>query len=391
MSIDVDKARAETRGCGGITHLNHAGSSLMPAPVADLLIGWQREEEFRGGYETRNRRDAELRNFYEAGARLLNCNRKEVAFIENATRAWDMAFYSLELGPGDKILTTVSEYGSNMIGYLHRAKHTGCEVVIVPDDEHGQIDLEALEAAIDDKVKLISISHVPTGGGLVNPAAEVGKIAKQHNIPYLLDACQSAGQMPLDVDELGCDFLSLTGRKYLRGPRGTGLLYVRGDWIERLDPPLLDQHAAELVSESEYVVRSDAKKFENWECHFAGKAALGAAMDYAMGWGLENIKARIYELATSLRAQLSDIPGVTLTDLGEEKCGIVTWMKDGLVPGEFKQLALHHGINISVSGDSGSRVTYDRRGLKQTVRSSVHYINTEAELERFVALVRSTG
>ncbi len=286
MSFDVVRARAETRGCASIVHLNHAGSSLMPMPVADALIGWQREEEFRGGYETAERNRPALENFYAATAGLLNCRPEEVAFIENATRAWDMAFYALELGPGDRILTTVSEYGSNMIAYLHRAKHTGCQVDIVPNDADGQIDVAALEQMIDSRVKLISISHVPTGGGLVNPAAAVGAVARRHGIPYLLDACQSAGQIPLDVEEIGCDFLSATGRKYLRGPRGTGFLHVRGDWIERLDPPLLDQHAAELVDEGHYVIRDDARRFENWECHFAGKAALGVAIDYALGWGM---------------------------------------------------------------------------------------------------------
>ena len=167
--------------------------------------------------------------------------------MENATRAWDMVFYALPLGPGDKILTTISEYGSNLIAYLHRAKQTGAELVIVPNDKNGQIDVNALEQNIDKKTKLISISHIPTGGGLINPAHDVGRIAKKYAIPFLLDACQSVGQIHLDVKAIGCDFLSGTGRKYLRGPRGTGFLYVQEDWIERLEPPLLDQFAAELI------------------------------------------------------------------------------------------------------------------------------------------------
>lgn len=387
MSIDVERARAETRGCESIVHLNHAGSSLMPIPVADALIGWQREEEFRGGYETADRHRDTLENFYDATARLLNCRREEVAFIENATRAWDMAFYALDLGPGDRILTTESEYGSNMIAYLHRAKRTGCEVAIVPNDAHGQIDVAALDRLVDDRVKLISISHVPTGGGLVNPAAAVGAVARRHGVPYLLDACQSAGQIPLDVAEIGCDFLSATGRKYLRGPRGTGFLYVRGDWIERLDPPLLDQHAAELINEREYVVRPDARRFENWECHFAGKAALGVAIDYALGWGLKAIRDRIQPLAQRLRDRLAAIDGVEVLDEGVEKCGIVTFRKAGEDPEETKRRLKARGIHVSVSGDSGARVGYARRGIDTTVRASVHYITREEEVS---SLVEST-
>ena len=387
--IDVERARAETRGCEGIVHLNHAGSSLMPIPVADALIGWQREEEFRGGYETADRHQDKLENFYDATARLLNCTRDEVAFVENATRAWDMAFYALDLGKGDRILTTESEYGSNMIAYLHRAKHTGCEVAIVPNDNHGQIDVNALDGMVDERVKLISISHVPTGGGLVNPAAAVGKVARRHGIPYLLDACQSAGQIPLDVAEIGCDFLSATGRKYLRGPRGTGFLYVRGDWIERLDPPLLDQHAAELVNEREYVMRSDARRFENWECHFAGKAALGVAIDYALDWGVEAIRDRVQPIAQTLRDRLAGIDGVEVLDEGAEKCGIVTFRKSGVEADVLKRRLKAHGINVSVSGDSGARVGYDRRGIATAVRASVHYITLEREIEALVGAVAS--
>ncbi|WP_420562050.1 aminotransferase class V-fold PLP-dependent enzyme [Thalassobaculum sp.] len=385
--IDVDRARAETRGCEGMAHLNHAGSSLMPIPVADALIGWQREEEFRGGYETVDRYQDKLENFYDATARLLNCGRDEVAFIENATRAWDMAFYALDLGPGDRILTTESEYGSNMIAYLHRARHTGCEVAIVPNDGHGQIDVEALDRMVDDRVKLISISHVPTGGGLVNPAAAVGKVARRHGVPYLLDACQSAGQVPLDVQAIGCDFLSATGRKYLRGPRGTGFLYVRGDWIERLDPPLLDQHAAELINEREYVIRGDARRFENWECHFAGKAALGVAIDYALGWGLEAIRDRVQPLAQTLRDRLSGIDGVEVLDEGAEKCGIVTFRKAGEEADNIKRRLKARRINVSVAGDSGARVGYDRRGISTAVRASVHYVTLEREIDDLVRAV----
>ncbi|MDF1792608.1 MAG: aminotransferase class V-fold PLP-dependent enzyme [Thalassobaculaceae bacterium] len=387
-TIDVDRARAETRGCESIVHLNHAGSSLMPIPVADALIGWQREEEFRGGYETADRHQGKLENFYDATARLLNCHRDEVAFIENATRAWDMAFYALDLGPGDRILTTESEYGSNMIAYLHRARRTGCEVAIVPNDVFGQIDVEALERMIDARVKLISISHVPTGGGLVNPAAAVGAVARRHGVPYLLDACQSVGQIPLDVQAIGCDFLSATGRKYLRGPRGTGFLYVRGDWIGRLDPPLLDQHAAELINEREYVMRADARRFENWECHFAGKAALGVAIDYALGWGLEEIRDRVQPLAQDLRDRLAAIDGVEVLDEGAEKCGIVTFRKAGEDPEAIKRRLKARGIHVSVSGDSGARVGYDRRGIATAVRASVHYISLEREIDDLAATIR---
>ncbi|MEQ8396464.1 aminotransferase class V-fold PLP-dependent enzyme [Thalassobaculum sp.] len=390
MTFDLARARAETRGCAEVTHLNHAGASLMPAPVADAVVDWLREEELTGGYETANRHRDRLEHFYDATAKLLNCHRDEVAFVENATRAWDMAFYALDLGPGDRILTAECEYGSNMIAYLHRAKRNGCKVDIVPSDKHGQIDVAALDSMVDSHTKLISISHIPTGGGLVNPAEAVGAVARKYGVPYLLDACQSVGQMPIDVEAIGCDFLSATGRKYLRGPRGTGFLYVRYRWIEEMDidPPLLDQHAATLVSENEYAMRDDARRFENWECYFAGKAALGTAIDYALAWGMPAIQKRVTAVADELRAKLATVPDVIVTDQGLVKCGIVTFTKKGEDLPALRQRLLEQKINISVSTGSGSRVGFDRRGLDAVVRASVHYLTSEEEVDRLIAALR---
>ena len=387
--IDVEKVRAETRGCSNLIHFNNAGASLMPAPVADYLCDFLREEEIKGGYETRSLRNAEIENFYTSVSRLLNANPKEIAFVENATRAWDMVFYALPLGPGDKILTTVSEYGSNLIAYLHRAKQTGAEVVIVPNDNNGQIDVKALEQSIDKKTKLISISHIPTGGGLVNPARDVGRIAKKHGIPFLLDACQSVGQMHLDVQEIGCDFLSATGRKYLRGPRGTGFLYVQEDWIERLEPPLLDQYAAELIDANTYEIRTDARRFENWERYFAGQAALGQAVDYAMELGLEAIERRVVDLAAYLREGLQETGVLELTDQGAKKSGLVTFQHQRFDAEQVKMLVAKQNINVSTSSGSGMKLSYLERGLDSLVRASVHYYNTLEEINKFITVVRS--
>ena len=387
--IDVEKVRAETRGCSNLIHFNNAGASLMPAPVADYLCNFLREEEIKGGYETRSLRNAEIENFYTSVSRLLNANPKEIAFVENATRAWDMVFYALPLGPGDKILTTVSEYGSNLIAYLHRAKQTGAEVVIVPNDNTGQIDVNALEQSIDKKTKLISISHIPTGGGLVNPAHDVGRIAKKYGIPFLLDACQSVGQMHLDVQKIGCDFLSATGRKYLRGPRGTGFLYVQEDWIERLEPPLLDQYSADLIDANAYEIRTDARRFENWERYFAGQAALGQAVDYAMELGLEAIERRVVDLAACLREGLQETGVLELTDQGVKKSGLVTFQHQRLDAEQVKALVSKQNINVSTSSGSGMKLSYLERGLDGLVRASVHYYNTAEEIKKFITAVRS--
>ena len=389
MPIDVARARAETPGCREVLHLNNAGASLMTTGVLEATVGHLRREAEIGGYEAADAHEAELERVYDAAARLLTCDPDEIAFVENATRAWDMAFYALPFRSGDRILTARSEYASNVIAELQMAERTGAVVETIPSDETGQVSVDALRAMLDDRVRLIAITHVPTNGGLVNPAAAIGAVAREAGIPYLLDACQSVGQLPVDVRAIGCDFLSTTGRKYLRGPRGTGILYVRRDWVERLDPPFLDLHAARWVAPDRYEVRADARRFENWETNYAGKIGLGVAIDEALAWGMDDIWARVRLLADTLRADLGTIPGVTVRDLGEVRGGIVTFTHDG-VAADAIQAALHaQRINVTTSSVASTRFDMEERGLDALVRASVHYYNDEAELARFTDVVRA--
>lgn len=387
MSIDVARARAETPGTKHVVHLNNAGSSLAPKPVLDAMFDHLSLEVTIGGYEAAEYNADLLDRTYGAVAALLNCDREEVALVESATLAWDMAFHALEFGLGDRILTGMAEYASNVIPFLQTARRTGAVIEVVPNDAHGQLDVEALERMIDGRVRLIAVTHIPTNGGLVNPAPRIGQVARAAGIPFLLDACQAVGQMPLDVEELGCDFLSASGRKFLRAPRGTGFLYVRRPWIERLEPPFLDLHGATLTGPDRYEIRPDARRFEMWESNVAARIGLGVAVDYALGWGLEAIRDRAWGLAHWLRTLLQAIPGVTVHDLGEQKCAIVTFSVDGLTADAVKAALAAQDIHVSVSRAASTRYDMDARGLTDIVRASPHYYNTEAELERLVEAV----
>jgi cysteine desulfurase/selenocysteine lyase len=380
--LDIERLRAETAGCAQSIFFNNAGASLQPRPVVQRVVDHLRLEEEVGGYEAAERAAAELEGVYNSVSRLLHCRPEEIALQESATRAWQMAFYGFRFAAGDRILTAANEYASNYIAFLQVAQRTGVEICVVDSDEAGEIDLNALHRQLDDRVKLIALTHVPTNGGLVQPAAKVGKLARSAGVPFLLDACQSTGQMHLDVDELGCDMLCATGRKYLRGPRGTGFLYVRSGLLERLEPPLLDMLSATWTAPGVYQVRDDARKFEAWESSIANRLGLGVAVEYALNLGLENIEHRVQTLAASLRQQLKNVPGIAVHDQGRVRAGLVTFTHERHSAGDVMRWLQAHNIAARIVVRSSTLIDMEQRNLDQLLRASVHYYNTEEEVSR---------
>jgi cysteine desulfurase / selenocysteine lyase len=396
VAIDVASVRADTPGCENVLHLNNAGASLPPSPVLERVKAHLDLEAAMGGYEAEDSVAEEYQGIYRSIAKMLGCAASEIALVENATRAWDTAFYALAEGfqPGDKILTASNEYVSNYLAFLQVMRQRGIEIVVVPNEPGGEISLTALEAAIQqhgERVKLIALTHVPTNGGLVQPAMAVGRIARRNHIPYLLDACQSTGQMPLNVEELGCDMLAATGRKYLRGPRGTGFLYIRQSMLERLEPTPVDMTSAEWSAREEYKLRNDARRFEISGGSVACQLGLGAAVEYAMAVGLDNIAVRVTMLAEQLRKQLANVPGVTVRDLpgsgSQPRCGIVTFTHDQHAALNIVAKMREQRINVRVTPVGSTRIDMEQRGLSAMVRASVHYYNTEEEMDRFSSAI----
>lgn len=385
--FSLEAVRAATPGVDEVIHFNNAGAALPPSIVTDVVVDYLRREEAIGGYETADEADARLEAVYDSLGTLVGAPREHIGVIENATRAWDQAVYGYPFERGDRVVTCRAEYSSNVLSLLQLQRRFGIEIVLIDDDADGQIDLDQVDAELAKGAAMMAMTHIPTSGGLVNPAEEVGALCERYGVFYVLDACQSAGQFPLDVATIKCDVLSGTGRKYLRGPRGTGFLYAGPRALDVLEPPFIDLHAADWTAPYDYEWRPDARRFENWETYFAGKVGLGAAVDYALELGLETTSARIVELGARLRSGLEALDRVGVHDLGARRGGIVTFSIDGVEADSIQKQLRARRINTSTSTPDRARFDLGARGLPTVVRASVHYYNSEDEVDAVIAAV----
>lgn len=384
--IDVARLRADTPGVTHVNHLNNAGAALMPTPVIETLRGYIQAEATIGGYEAFRQALDETEDVYATVAELIGAKSHEIAIVDSATTAWDKVVYSLPHAEGDRILTTTTEYGSNWAAFIQLQSRFGVETIVVPDGPTGEMDIEALATMIDERTTLITLNHVPTNGGVVNPAAQVGRIAREHGVPFLLDACQSVGQMPIDVAEIGCDFLTSTSRKFLRGPRGIGFAYVNEQSLDGLSPVFVDNHST-MVTDRTITLRSDARRLETWEKSWANVLGFGVACRYAIDIGVDAIWERIRDLSATMRAGLGVLDGVHVLDRGTVKGAIVSFTVDGKEAIEVMDRLARQSINVSYSTINSAPYDMRMRGIDSLVRASVHAYNSEDEVQTFLDAV----
>ncbi|PWV56287.1 aminotransferase class V-fold PLP-dependent enzyme [Chitinophaga sp. S165] len=389
--MDIAQIRKDTIGCENIIHFNNAGAALMPASVANTIRAWLTEEELSGGYEVADKRKGDLDNFYEAAASLLHCKSQNIAFTTNATDSYNRALSAIPFKQGDVILTSENDYPSNFIAFISLQKRYGVKVVTVRNAPSGEIDLDDLEKKLlTYKPRLVSVTHVPTSSGLVQPVVAIGEIIKRHDTIYLLDACQSLGQMDVDAVATHADFISGTLRKFLRGPRGAGLLYVSDKALALgLEPLFIDLRGAEWTSKDTYQSLPDAKRFEDWETAYALMAGSTEAIRYLLSLGIGNVQSRNELLSGILRSELNEIGKIQLQDKGSAKCNIITFSMQGHDPESVKRDFRRAGINIYTTSKTSAQMDFLEKGIEWAVRVSPHYYNTEAEIDRFIETLKA--
>ncbi|HWK02505.1 MAG TPA: aminotransferase class V-fold PLP-dependent enzyme [Puia sp.] len=382
--------RKDTEGCAHVNHLNNAGASLMPRPVVAAIQDHITLESEIGGYEAAEFKEAAINAFYHSAATMLNCQPANIVFTANATDAFCRAISSIVFEKDDVILTTNEDYISNQITYLVFEKRYGVKLVRAASLPSGGVDLTDFEKCIVQyRPKLVAVTHIPTNSGLIQPVAAIGALCEKYKALYLIDACQSAGQLPLDVQELRCDFMSITSRKFLRGPRGAGFLYVSDKILAGgYEPLFIDMRGADWTAENSYVPVKDGKRFEGWEFAHALVLGTGAAIDYYLQVGPAKVAAQVKYLAAYLRAALGKIGGVTVHDKGPELGALVTFHLKGGEPEAIKKYLLQKKINVVTSYRRFAVLDYAAKQVDWTIRVSPHYFNTIEEADALVREVR---
>ncbi len=387
---EIRQYRDDTPGLQHRIHFNSAGASLMPKPVTSCITGYIGLEAEIGGYEAAAAEAEGIARAYEHTAALIGALPDRLAMTEHATASFVAALSSVPFRRGDVLVTTRQDYVSNQIQYLALADRFGVEVLRAPDAPEGGVDLQAMEELIHRRrPKLVAITQIPTNSGLVQDAYAVGAMCRAREVLYLVDGCQSVGQMPIDVEAMGCDFFSATSRKYLRGPRGAGFLYVSDRVIDAgLEPLFPDMRGADWIAPDLYQPAPDARRFESWEYAWALVLATGAAAEYPTAVGLDRIEARARRLARELRERLAGLDRVRVLDRGAELGAIVTASFDGYTPGDLVTELRRRGINTSSQTRIDAVLDYDEKGVDGALRMSPHYFNDEADLDALEGALR---
>ena len=381
---DLQKVRQDTPSLSSRVHLDNCGSALMPGVVVNTMKSFLDCEASLGGYVAQEQQSRELKQVYSSLASLLGGNTADYALTGGAVDAWSKAFYSVSLAPGDNIVTMYNEYCSNYVACLQRAKRDGVEVRVARADPNRGVDLDHLFELVDEKTKIVSVTHVASSSGQVADLASIGPIAKRYGAFYLLDACQSVGQLPVNFVDIGCDAATATSRKFLRGPRGIGFLYISETARRSLEPAMLTNQSAAWVADHKYELVEDATMFEMWERSCLNQIGFGAALDYLLKRGPEKMMKQTQHMAAELRAAIYGIQGIEPACHADATSAIITFNKNGWKAADVRDAMSKQGIAVQVSSVFHTRLDLGARGIDSAVRVSPHYYNSQQELDKFL-------
>ena len=393
---EIEKFRKDTEGCNHVIHLNNAGAGLMPNVVTKAQLDHITLESEIGGYEASALQSAVIAEFYVKAAKLFNCDPSNVAFTSSATDSFTRALSSIPFEAGDVILADKDDFVSNQIQFLSLQKRLGVQIVHINNAAHGGVDVDDLREKLKKyEPRLLAITHIPTNSGLVQPVDRIAEVyhdykkSQPEKTWYILDACQSVGQMKLDFEKLRCDFLSVTARKFLRGPRGTGILIISKRALDGgLEPMFIDMRGAEWIQKNIYKQQPDARRFEDWEFAYATVVGTKAAIEYCLDIGEDKIWQQVKLLANYTRNELRAIDGVRVLDRGPELSALVTFTVKNSKPGLIISELLKRKINAVPTFRAFGLIDFDEKGVDWAIRVSPHYYNTLGELEIFIASLK---
>jgi selenocysteine lyase/cysteine desulfurase len=390
VSLDLERVRSETPACAQRIHLNNAGAALMPTPVYEAIVKHLSRERELGGYEAADEAQADIDHVYSDVARVVGAQARNIAIVENASVAFTQAIASFDLLPGDRVVTSRVDYVSQQLTLLALKKRLGIEIDIAQDLAEGGVDPQSIaDLARHPRCRLVAVCWMPTNSGLVQDVRAVGEICAQRRIPFLLDACQAIGQIRVDVSELRCDFLTATARKFLRGPRGIGFLFVSDAALDQgLYPITLDSQGAQWSGAADFDLVPTARRYENWEFAYALVLGLGAAARYALAQDIVLCGARAFALAARLRDSLARIPGCRVLDRGRTTSAIATAAFEGCDSQDVVTRLRESNVNTSATFRRWAWFDMTDKGVEHAVRISPHYYNTEEEIDRFIEIVR---
>ncbi len=387
--MNLDLIREDTVGCSDKIFLNSAGSSLMPKPVVETMVNYLHEEQRLSGYITAAKNEEQISQFYEEAARLINSASRNIAFTTSSTDGYAKALSSISFNQGDCIITTNDDYISNQIAFISLQKKFNIEIVRVANLPDHELDLEDFERLIKKHhPKLVAVTHIPTNSGLIQNVKGVGNLCRRYDILYLVDACQSVGQLVVDVEKIQCDFLTATGRKFMRGPRGVGFLYVSDRVLGLGMAPLFpDSMGARWTAFNDYELNETAKRFELWERSNANLLGFKEALRYANHIGMQNIETYNRKLADTLRANLSG-NGLKVLDQGNRLSSIVTFCDQNNQIEAIEKVLKENHVYFTVSKKSNALIDFTVKNVESAIRLSPHYFNTSEEIERITEVLR---